>query len=409
MCYNFTMKQKVIVSCFTLLISILLLTSCGTGHSPADPNQAALDNLLAARWTSFEADKPNFGGGVALYIISPKGTYYVSAGLPGGTKDLHFRAASITKTFTASSIMLLQQQGKLNIDDLITATIPGSTEPYVPNTPEYDIPNNNQITIKLLLKHRAGVFDVTNDVVPSDKSVPYAGWYYQDFVTSESGMNHQFTFDELVSVDATCSLSYGAPDSIYHYSNTGYNILGKIIERVSGKSYGQYVHDNFVVPDGLTETTFPYLGDVVAPAAPYATGYRYENQTLTDVSRDNMSVNVAEGNVVSTPYDLANWIKGLIRGQAGLSAGTVYLMTSEAANANAYGLGLATVRGLGYGHNGAHNGYLTSMYYDPKQDVTMVITGTGVDEVNMLNEVIYLLKTCWEAKNLLGYSTAEVF
>lgn len=86
--------------------------------------------MLAAKWSSYGAGKTGFGGGLALYIVSPKGNFYAETNLPGTTKYTHFRAASTTKTYTASAIMLLAQQGKININDYLTDNIPGSTEPY---------------------------------------------------------------------------------------------------------------------------------------------------------------------------------------------------------------------------------------------------------------------------------------
>ncbi|MFA5840289.1 MAG: serine hydrolase domain-containing protein [Candidatus Margulisiibacteriota bacterium] len=392
-----------------VLFFIGLVSSCGTTISQNNQYQTELNTMLTDKWASYGADKPNFGGGLAIYITSPKGNFYASTDMPDGTKDTHFRAASTTKTFTSAAIMLLSEQGKLEIDDYITDLIPGSSEPYVPSTDEYNIPNKSQITIKMLLKHRAGVFDVTNELIPSTEAVPYAGQCYPLYVFATYGMEHLFTYDELVSVDATCNLSYFLPDAGYHYSNTGYNILGKIIERVSGQRYDQFVNENFVVTNNLTETTFPYLGEYVYPPSPYVVGYKYENQALTEATRDNMSMNVAEGNIITTPVNLTNWIKRLINGQAGLSADTIFLMTSEAANANGYGLGIAKVSGLGYGHNGQHGGYLTSVYSDPSQDVTVVIFASVVNEDDVVGELLCLIQAGWAAKNILGYSTAEAF
>jgi len=71
------------------------------------------------------------------------------------TENTHFRAASITKTFTAAGILLLQQKGLLNIEDTVVSNIPGRTEPYLPNTPEYAIPHKDVITIRQLLGMQA--------------------------------------------------------------------------------------------------------------------------------------------------------------------------------------------------------------------------------------------------------------
>ena len=189
-----------------------------------------------------------------MQILSPKGEYFISTGMGQDmTNAHHFRTASCTKTFTAAAIMLLHQRGKLNIEDKITDSIPGTNTPYVPTTADFNIPNKDQITIRMLLMHRAGVFDVTNDELPDSVPAPYGRKDYPDVVL-EQDPNHQFTLDELIGVDAAYRLSYPfAPGSDYHYSNTGYSILGKIIERVSGKTYGDFVKTELMVPNGLLE------------------------------------------------------------------------------------------------------------------------------------------------------------
>jgi len=304
--------------------------------------------------------------------------------------------------------MLLNQNHLLNIDDRITDTIPNSTETYVPNTPEYNIPYKSDITIKMLLKHTAGVFDVVNNLIPTEEVEPYHGHYYQEYVMNTLGSpEHEYTFDELVGVVATCELSFFAPDTSFHYSDTGYSILGKIIERVSGKRFHQFVNDNLLIPNNLSQTSFPYLGANVAPPAPYEIGYSYTGTTLTDESRDNMSFNIAEGNVITTPADLANWVNLLIKGNAGLSQATINLMTAEVGGPSNYGLGLIKYSGLGYGHNGAHGGYLTNAYSDPAQGVTVVLSASVINWNDIRGELTLLGNVCYAAKNILGYSTAE--
>ena len=74
--------------------------------------------------------------------------------MPAGVdQNTHFRIASNTKTFTSAAIMLLNQQGLLNIDDTIVSNIPGTANPYVPATAQYDIPNKASITIRRLSSH----------------------------------------------------------------------------------------------------------------------------------------------------------------------------------------------------------------------------------------------------------------
>ena len=327
------------------------------------------------------------------------------------TFNTHFRGASTTKTFTAAAIMLLQQRGKLKIDDTINSPIPGSTEAYVPATADYKVPYKKDITIRQLLAHCAGVFDITNNVVPADVYANYAGMRYFDWVRVDEGQNdHTFTFDELVGVDAKHRLSDFPPGERFHYSNTGYDILGKIIERVSGQRYDQFVHDEFVVPNGLTDTSFPYLGTDQKLPIPFLTGYTWINGTFGETTVDNMSGNVAEGNVITTPSDLANWIKRWIKGEAGLSADTVKQMMAVRATGEShrfYGLGCNYTPGLGYGHNGGHMGYLTVVRYDPKQDVTVFLLSNCLNGSNINDQQGFMYGLAYAAKEIAGYPTAE--
>ena len=125
------------------------------------------------------------------------------------------------------------QDGWLNLDDNITSFIPNTTEPYVLNSAEWAIPHKNQITIKQLLQHNAGVYDVSNDAVPGFGRLPYVEYLLENFP------NHQFTATELVNQITIHNLSYGTPNQMYHYSNTGYTILGEIIARVYSARAGQ--------------------------------------------------------------------------------------------------------------------------------------------------------------------------
>ncbi|MBK8554137.1 MAG: serine hydrolase [Ignavibacteria bacterium] len=137
---------------------------------------------------------------------------------PSPDENSHLRLCSISKTFNAA-VMLLHQQGKVNIDDLITGNFPGTNIPYLGFSLDYDVPYKEQITLKLLLEHRAGFFDVTNDPIPASAPQPYAGQLYAVYVLEFPGNQyHTFTFDEMVGVAATNDLSYFPPGQQYHYS-----------------------------------------------------------------------------------------------------------------------------------------------------------------------------------------------
>ena len=389
-----------------LLASALVLNGC------AGPRRAALQSLVEKQWGAYGAKKKNWGGGLALYILTRRGNYFVSTGLGDINFSTHFRGASTTKTFTAAAVMLLEQAGLLKIDDKVSDAIPGSSETYLPRTRDYAIPNRDQITIRQLLEHRAGVFDLANSPVPLSVREHYAGENYFDFIrTEQEDDSHTFTFDEIAGVIARNDLSYAPPGTEFHYSNTGYSLLAKIIERVSGQRYDQFVRAALLRPNDLNSTTFPYLGTDQALPFPFAPGYTWFNGTLAETTRDNMSANAAEGNIITTPHDLAIWTRRWLRGEAGLQEKYIRQMTAVARTDEQhgyYGLGCTYTPGLGFGHNGAHQGYLTMVRYDPKQDVTVLIFANCLNANDPNDELNMMYALGFAAREALGYPTAEV-
>ncbi len=406
-----------------LLLVVLSLGACGSGGDAPPVPREVLQRALEAQWQAYASGKTAFGGGVAMQILSPAGNYFLSAGMEGQTTNLHhFRAASCTKTFTAGAIMLLHQRGLLDIDETITANIPGTAIPYVPTTTEYAIPNKGQITIRMLLMHRAGVFDVTNDNLPDTVPQPFGGRTYSDVIL-EQDPNHQFSFDELVGVVAKYRISYPfVPGSAYHYSNTGYSILGKIVARVSqiasrgrivdeesAKAYADFVRTELLAPNGLTGSSLPTEAREQGLPAPSVHGYLWNGRELADVTLSNMSLNVAEGNLITTPLDLARWCHRLLRAETGLNRTTVDMMVSGQASGGGgvYGLGVSYAPRLGYGHSGAHEGYLTLMYYRPETDVTFVLFTNVWDvsdgKTSLGNQVVANGEMANTVLALLGY------
>jgi D-alanyl-D-alanine carboxypeptidase len=408
------MKTLCIFSAACILSVLFACTKKSVGYDSStnmviqSDLQSMLDNQLAGYKTKY----PGYPGGLALKVISKSGSWFVSSGMdPGFTSQFHFRAASNTKTFTSTAILLLAQQGKLKLDAKISDTIPGTILTYVPMDDKYSIPYRDKITIRQLLQHKAGIFDVSNEQIPDTVSaqVPYKGKDYISWVET-SDPAHTFTFDEMVGVDAVCRLYYFQPGKGYHYSNTGYSILGKIIERVSGQTYQQFIMNQIMGPMNLTQSTLPFEGSDQQLPSPYAKGYYY-SPDINECTVSNISANVAEGNLITTPDDLSRFLRLLIRGEGVLKS---YIVNSVMLvplippdTVTTYTCGIMYLMNLGYGHNGAHEGYLSRMVTDPEADFTAVIytnawnTSTGdisgiVEQLNSL-----LDETCYKAKNIV--------
>ncbi|MBC7569085.1 MAG: beta-lactamase family protein [Spirosoma sp.] len=371
------MKRTPMVALVILfLLGSATLHSCLQDHIQPVTNQARLQQLTDSLYQRFN-QQWGIGknkGGVFLQVNTPSGSNLVSSNIePGVQAKSHFRIASITKTFTAAAIMLLQQEGKLAITDYIPA--------YLPATPAYAIPNKNQITIKQLLQHRAGVFDVTNQDIPNTVNQPYAGKRYGDYIREDLRQDtHTFTFDELVGIVAQNNLSSFAPGKTFGYSNTGYNLLGKIIEKASGMSYSDFIRTRFLEPLQLTNTYPVWQGTDNRMKDPFVDSFLHlPGQNPINTSEDNMSIHVTEGDIVSTPADVTKWMELLLTGKAGLTLQTVDMMKKmEVADVShgVYGLGLTFNEGLGFGHDGAHLSYISTLRYNPETKTTVLMVAT---------------------------------
>ncbi|MCK9574017.1 MAG: beta-lactamase family protein [Candidatus Omnitrophica bacterium] len=386
----------------TSIIAVVLFFSGCSSDLPVD-TKSEISKILETEWQAYKSDKANFNGGLAMQILSPKGDYFIATDMNDNvTGACHFRIASVTKTFTAAGIMLLNQRGSLNIDDKITSNIPGKDIPYVPDAFEYDIPYKNEITIRMLLMHRAGIFDISNNAIPDNEfshNQLYVGQNYIDYIEKKDS-SHTFTFDELVGVNASNHLSFFKPGTAYHYSDTGYSMLGKIIERVSGKSYADFIKDELLIPNSLTNTSLPWEGSDKILPEPFVKGYVWMNGGYEEVTESNMSPHVAEGNIITTPMELVNWCRKLFKADAGLSRETVEMMKTglkrDDGAESTYGLGVVYSPGIGYGHAGAHAGYLTLMNYNPDTDIVYVMFANIWDCQNNLDSIMAELKVMTE-------------
>lgn len=398
-----------ILKLLTIMVLPLLFAACGDSSS-TNTVQQQLQEMLTTSYAAYKtANNMPEGAGALVYVQSPNGTSVATAGFTSAVNEnFHFRIASNTKTFTAAAIMLLDQQKRINIDDYVTAAIPFQSIPYLPATSNYQIPYKSSITIRQLLAHRAGVYDITNDAVPSGSNAIYAGKYYTDYIIRTLGdTDHQFTFDELVGVNALNQLSYWAPEGGYHYSNTGYSLLAVIIERVTGQSYGQFIADNFFTPIGLRSTSAPWSAKDRALPQPFMKGFSNEGNGYRETTEDNMSANVAEGNIISTAADLARWIRSLLSGNGPLNKDQVARMITipPGNELKQYALGIGRYSNIGYGHTGAHQGYMSFSAYNPQDDLTVVVFLPFLDFTQVDTQGSFLLNLGKEARKIAGYGT----
>lgn len=394
---------------YRLLSLLTLILALGVHTVSAVDQEGALAAAIEAVRQNLAEKLGKTIPSINVLINTPAGLYYTSAGQEEfkTTPKTNFRFASNTKLFTAAAILKMQQDGWLNIDQHITDNIPGTETPFVPDTPEWDLAHKDQITIRQLLQHSAGVYDVDNDKVPGCDGQSYTAWIMQ------KDPGHQFSATELVAQAARHKLSYFKPGENHHYSNTGYSMLGEIIARVfskhagAKKTYKDYIKEQII---GDLPLYFPELADDTRMNVPFVKALVYsENAPKPEiVAEANLSAQVAEGNGWGTPLALNTWLRDLMKGQGPLNKQSVAMMQNSISPGNKnYALGCLHMPNLGYGHNGCRVGYLSAMMYDPRQDVSVIVYLTLVDMTAEKNFIVEmqegLYQSAWHAREALGY------
>ena len=369
---------NVSVQCGIVAVLPLLLWGCPASTDQlSNKNRAvqmAVDSVRAALEKNLQHQVPSLN----VLIQTPTEKIFASS-VPAGstpiTETTYFRFASNTKNFTSTAILNMHEEGWLNYKAKITDLIPGTTIPYVPDTPNWNFPNKQSITIEQLLQHSAGVYDVDNDPVPG-----FNGMSFTEYVITNNPA-HEFTTDEMIQQLISHKLSYFAPGTQYHYSNTGYAILGEIIKRVystksgSAKTYGDYLIDFVTGPKTPVPLAihFPVRADDTVLPKPRVEGLILLPGKTEKYADYNMSGQIAEGNGYGTMAALNTYIRSLMKGQNVLKPETVKIMQTSVSSGNSgYALGCTFKLNHGYGHNGARIGYLSVMAYDPATDVSVV-------------------------------------
>ena len=405
--------MKKIFFSFLLCIFLASLSSCRKEHPPKDNAsqkiQAAIDKIRKGLSDSLGISFPS----LSLIIQTPKDKIFVSSRGEVGqvvTPNTYYRFASNTKTFTATAILNMWEDGWLDYKAKITDVIPGSKLTYVPASAEWDFPYKDDITIEQLLQHSAGVKDVDNDEIEG-----YNGMTYTEAIM-KADPTHQFTTTEMVKVLTDKKLFYFAPGGGQHYSNTGYSILAEIIKRVysekagSAKTYADYMNDfvtgNYTaVP--LPKTHFPVVASDIAMPDPHLKSTILEKTGPITYDTYNITAQIGEGNGYGTMEELNKYIRTLMKGQNVLKPATVQLMQTDVSSADpTYGLGSSYRKNLGYGHGGARLGSLNIMSYDPDYDVSVVVMIPLYDlrTDNSFNACANSLSNAaYAAREILGY------
>ncbi len=259
-----------------------------------------------------------------------------------------FRIASLTKQFTAACILLLQERGQLSVSDPVSKHIADLPETWKP------------ITIHQLLTHTSGL--------PNYAAMPRV----------EGELNRTgATPRELIAVAAAKPLEF-APGTRLQYTNTGYLLLGMVIEKVSGLRYAEFLQKNIFAPLQMTGSGYDDAATILSQRA---SGYMIKDGKITNADFIDMSVPNASGSIYSTVEDMYRWNEALAKPGTLLTAHSleemfaVYPETTAYGGQN-YGYGVVIAHKFGkllYYHGGGVNGFESVVQRYPKEGVCIVV------------------------------------
>jgi CubicO group peptidase (beta-lactamase class C family) len=252
-----------------------------------------------------------------------------------------FRLGSLTKQFTAASILLLAERGKLNIDDPVSK--------YMPDAPAAW----SKVTIYNVLTHTSGI--------PSFTGFPdYASTEWKDTTPTE-----------LVARFRDKPLDF-EPGTKFFYSNSGYVLLGYLIEKISGQTYADFVQQNIFTPLGMSDTGVDSNAAILPKRAQ---GYAPSPKGVVHAGYISMTIPLSAGALYSTTGDLLKWEQALFGGKV-LKPESLVKMTTPFKNDYGFGVSIRTANSHKViTHNGGIEGFNTSLNFYPDEKLTVIVLG----------------------------------
>jgi CubicO group peptidase (beta-lactamase class C family) len=352
----------------TLIVCAMVLFAF-QGIVTAQDKAAKIDEVMTA------ANKYRLFNGSVLVAENGKVIYKKGLGLAQmewnipNTPDTRFRLGSITKQFTAALILQLVEQGKVKLDAKVTDYLPAYRK---------DI--GEKVTIHQLLNHTSGI--------PSYTGLP---GFFNDV------SRNPFTVDDFIKKYASNNLEF-EPGSKFSYNNSGYFLLGAIVEKVTGQTYEQTLKERVLDPLGMKNTGYDHHSNLIEKRA---SGYQKTPDGYTNAPYLDMSLPYAAGAMYSTVEDLYLWDQALYTDRV-MSVATKELMYKPNLSDYAYGWVITRAK-LGTGtesvpkikHGGGINGFNTVIVRFPAQKHLIVMLdntsqGRGLEQLEReLTNILY--------------------
>ncbi|OKO52658.1 D-alanyl-D-alanine carboxypeptidase [Bacillus toyonensis] len=283
--------------------------------------------------------------------------------------DYRFRIGSVTKTFTATTVLQLVGENRVQLDDSIEKWLPGLIQGN-----GYD---GNQITIRQLLNHTSGIAEYLKskdaDIMNSKKT---------------------YTAEEIVKIGLSLPPDF-SPGKGWSYSNTGYVILGMLIEKITGNSYAEEIEKRIIEPLDLSNTFLPGNSPVI-PGKNHARGYVKTEGTseLKDITSYNPSLANSAGDMISNADDLNKFFSSLLSGKLLKERELKEMLTTVPVEGKAvgdgYGLGIYETKlpnGVSvWGHGGGIPGFTTFAGGVIGGKHTLAVSINSLDEVDIVSQ-----------------------
>ena len=289
------------------------------------------------------------------------------------TEHTVYRIGSITKQFTAASIMKLVEAGELSLDDELTK--------FLPDYPAA----GHKITIDRLLNHTSGIKG------------------YTEMEAFSEVMRDDLSQAELIALFSAEPFEF-APGEKYQYNNSAYYLLGVLIEKVTGQTYEGYLHENIWEPLGMLESHYLDNSPIVRNRAD---GYEFRQGRVVNDDPLSMRLPYSAGSLGSSVSDLFAWQAALLSNRVVSESSYERMITPGTLNSGkklTYGYGLSIGEMEGHrkiSHGGGINGFRTHLSYYPDDDLTVIVlSNTGSANPAALESEI--------ARAVLGIATVEI-
>lgn len=350
---------------FIALSCLLSLFSCGGSNGNQDPDTIEPPSSVA---TDYQAiiDNSVTGAipGVVLNIEGPTINFSGSAGLSNIDSNIQMLTSDVIpngsagKKATALLVVFLDEQGVLDIDVTI--------DQYLPESLLAQIEFGQQMTLRQLLQHTAGVHDYLDDAT--------AGDWFDAIITDPSSLKT----DEYALQFALNQPAYFTPGDGFHYSNTGYILAGLILDQVLGEHHYRAMRELVFEPFGLHDT---YYNGLEKERGTIISGYFDDDGELLNTKPLYENIGVADAPLISSASDMSKLIRSIVTDSTLVSDDVRTLLIGEEnltdiGGGMFYGMGMfkEVINGKTvYHHGGDEPGYMTSNIYIEDTDTTMTL------------------------------------